>query len=121
MLSDSMGWMNAGVTARWRTEERRMRYLLETMYLGRLTRAGVMSKVERRMRTGVTACGEGVKLRALPERTYQEGFEFRTLVGRRGKESMKKLNSVQRLKFEYLTTLGRRKLLRRRYRRYSAS
>ena len=31
-----------------------MRYLLETMYLGRLTRAGVMNKVERRMRTGVT-------------------------------------------------------------------
>ena len=43
------------MTARWRTEERRMRYLLETMYLGRLTRAGVMSKVERRMRTGVTS------------------------------------------------------------------
>ena len=54
MLSDSMGWMTARVTARWGTE-RRMRYLLETMYLGPLTRAGVMSKVERRMRTGVTS------------------------------------------------------------------
>ena len=28
VLSDSMGWMNARVAARWRSEERRMRYLL---------------------------------------------------------------------------------------------
>ena len=56
VLSDSIGWTSARVTARWRSEERRrIRYLLETMYPGPLTRAGVMSKVERRMRAGVTS------------------------------------------------------------------
>ena len=43
VLSDSMGWMIARVTARWRSEERR-RFLLWTMYLGPIARAGVMSK-----------------------------------------------------------------------------
>ena len=55
VLSDSRGRMSARETESWRSEERRMRYLLETMYLGPLTRAGVMSKVERRMRAGVTS------------------------------------------------------------------
>ena len=79
----------------------------------RRMRAGVMSKERNKriwilgdvMMTEFETGGEGFELRALPERI----FEFRTLVGRRGNENMKKLNSVQRLKLEYLTTLGRRK------------
>ena len=31
VLSDSKGWMSARVTARWRSEERRMRYLGDVM------------------------------------------------------------------------------------------
>ena len=44
MLSDSMGWMSAQVTARWRSEERRKRYLLLPLYLGLFMHAGLMGK-----------------------------------------------------------------------------
>ena len=69
VLSDSMGRMSARETERWRSEERRMRYLLEIMYLGPLTRAGIMSKVERRMerrmRAEVTSKERSERIRIL--------------------------------------------------------
>ena len=101
MLSDSKGRMSAQVTARWRSEERRMRYLLLPEYQGLVTRAGIMRKERRKgicilgdvMMTEFErgspddTCGEGLKLRTLAERSCQEG-EFWTLEATSAQESM---------------------------------
>ena len=49
-------------------------------------------------------CGEGLELPTLAERACQEGFEFRTGEGGEAIRTCGKLNSVQRLQFEYPTT-----------------
>ena len=92
-----------------------MRYLLESMYLRPITRAGVMCKERgRRMRAGVMSQEPRQRIWILrdvmmtefeiPPRMGQprghtcgggfELLEFRTLVGRRGRENVMKLNST---------------------------
>ena len=44
LLGVSRGWVRALVRARWRSEERRKRYLLLPLYLGLFMHAGVMGK-----------------------------------------------------------------------------
>ena len=100
MVSDLRGQMSASVPARCRREG--MRCLHLPVYLGLRTRARVMSKERWKglwilghvMRTefergsSEDTCGEGFKLQTLAERSFHEGFEYWTLVGRSGQESM---------------------------------